>query len=302
MGAAASREVFRGIDSSAEVAYNSRPASPARDASVTLLSPSKADWDAQSRAMIRLSILGAVDIRGSDDREFRTVLAQPKRLALLAYLAAATPRAFHTRDTLLALLWPDLNEEHARAALRQALYMLRGALGESVLVTCGDGVIGLDHARCWCDVTAFDRAMAVGNRAEALTLYGGELLAGFHVSGALEFERWLDGERARLASCAATAASALADCEERRGDLIGALEWARRLLVLDPDDERGVRRVVSLLDRLGDRMAALRVYREFARRIAADYAMAPAPETEALILAIRSPVCLKAQGEAAHTE
>jgi len=302
MGAAVSREVFRGIDTRAEVAYNSRPASPGRDASVTLVSHSQKNWDAQPRAMIRLSILGAVDIRGPDDREFHTVLAQPKRLALLAYLAAATPRAFHSRDTLLALLWPDLDEEHARAALRQALYVLRGALGERVLVTCGDGVIGLDHTRLWCDVTAFDRAMAAGNRVEALTLYGGELLAGFHVSGALEFERWLDGERARVAACAATAASELADCEERRGELIGALEWARRLLVLDPDDERAVRRVVSLLDRLGDRMAALRLYREFARRIAVDYAMAPAPETEALISAIRSPVCLKPRAEATHTE
>ncbi len=252
--------------------------------------------------MIRLSILGAVDIRGREDREFHIVLAQPKRLALLAYLAAATPRGFHSRDTLLALLWPDLDEVHARAALRQALYVLRGALGDSVLVTCGDGVIGLDHVRLWCDVTAFDSAMAVGDHVEALSLYGGELLAGFHISGALEFERWLDGERARLAACAARAASALADCEERCGDLIGALEWAQRLLVLDPYDERAVRRVVGLLNRLGDRMAALRVYREFARRIAADYSMAPAPETEALISAIRSPVCSTVQAEATHTQ
>ncbi len=252
--------------------------------------------------MIRLSILGAVDIRGPDDREFHTVLAQPKRLALLAYLAAATPRAFHSRDTLLGLLWPDLDGEHARAALRQALYVLRGSLGDSVLVTCGDGVIGLDHARLWCDVTAFDRAMAGGNRAEALSLYGGELLTGFHVSGALEFERWLSGERARLAACAVTAASALADYDQRRGDLVGALEWARRLLVLDPNDERAVRRVVTLLDQLGDRIAALRVYREFARRIAADYAMAPAPETEALISAIRSPVYSKVRPEVTHTD
>lgn len=240
--------------------------------------------------MIRLSMLGAVDLRGGDDRLLHGVLAQPKRLALLAYLAAATPRALHSRDTLLSLLWPDLNHEHARAALRQAIYILRGTLGGGVLVTCGDAVIGLDHSRVWCDVTAFDRAIDAGSHAEALTLYGGELLAGFHVSGAPEFERWLDGTRTRLASHAATAAWALTECEERRGDLIGALEWARRLLVLDPDDERALRRVVALLDRLGDRMAALRVYREFSRRIAADYEMEPAPETEALITAICSHV------------
>lgn len=235
-------------------------------------------------------MLGAVDLRGPEDRQLHTMLAQPKRLALLAYLAAATPRAFHSRDTLLALLWPDLNQEHARAALRQALYVLRGALGENVLVTCGDGVIGLNHARLWCDVTAFDRAIDAGNRAEALTLYGGKLLAGFHVSGAPEFERWLEGTRTRLTTRAAAAAWALTDCDERRGDMIGALEWARRLLVIDPDDERALRRVVILLDRLGDRVAAVRVYREFSRRIAADYEMEPAPETEALITAICSHV------------
>jgi len=41
------------------------------------------------------------------------VLAQPKRVALLAYLAAATPRRLHRRDSLLALFWPELDQEHA---------------------------------------------------------------------------------------------------------------------------------------------------------------------------------------------
>ena len=60
--------------------------------------------------------------------------------------------------------------------------------------------------------------------------------------------------------------------------------------VLDPDDERALRRVILLLDQLGNRMAALREYRTFAKRIATEYAMATAPETDRLISAIRSPV------------
>lgn len=237
---------------------------------------------------IRLSLLGAVDLRSPEGDEFRAVLAQPKRLALLAYLAAAHPAGFHSRDTLLALLWPDLNQEHARAALRQALYVLRQALGDRIMVTCGDGVIGLDHRRFWCDVTAFDSALDQGNRAEALALYGGELLAGFHVAGVPEFERWLEGQRARLARRAAAAAWALTECAERRGDLSEALEWAFRLLAINQDDERALREVIVLLDQLGDRIAALRIYSDFTRRIAADYGMEPVPETEALVSAIRN--------------
>jgi DNA-binding SARP family transcriptional activator len=238
--------------------------------------------------MIRLSLLGAVDLRSPEDLELRAVLAQPKRLALLAYLAAAHPAGFHSRDTLLALLWPELNQEHGRAALRQAVYVLRQALGGGIMVTCGDGVIGLDHRHVWCDVTAFNCALLQGNRADALALYGGELLAGFHVAGVPEFERWLDGQRVRLAARAATAAWALTECAKRRGDLSEALEWAFRLLAINQDDERALREVIGLLDQLGDRIAAVRMYRDFAHRIAADYGMEPAPETEVLVSAIRT--------------
>lgn len=238
--------------------------------------------------MIRLSLLGAVDLRGPEDEELRAILAQPKRLALLAYLAAAHPAGFHSRDTLLALLWPDLNQDHGRAALRQALYVLRHALGEGIMVCCGDGVIGLDHHHVWCDVTAFNRALDQGDRAEALALYGGELLAGFHVVGVREFERWLDGQRVRLAARAAAAAWALTECAKRRGDLSQALEWAFRLLAINQDDERALREVISLLDQLGDRIAGLRMYRDFAHRLVAEYGIEPAPETEALVSAIRA--------------
>jgi DNA-binding SARP family transcriptional activator len=103
-----------------------------------------------------------------------------------------------------------------------------------------------------------------------------------------EFERWLDTERARLAARAARAAWTLSESDERRGELYDALQWARQLLAITPDDERALRWEIALLDKLGDRIAAVRLYREFVRRIETDYAMGPAPETEALISAIRS--------------
>src|SRR5882672_8872931 len=57
--------------------------------------------------MIRLQLLGALGLTGGDGHEIRPVLAQPKRFALLAYLALAEPRGFRRRDTLLPLFWPD---------------------------------------------------------------------------------------------------------------------------------------------------------------------------------------------------
>jgi serine/threonine-protein kinase len=71
--------------------------------------------------MLQLRTLGAIDLRKSSGDVVRAVLAQPKRLALLVYLATAKPSGFHQKDTLRALFWPDADDHHARHALNRAL-------------------------------------------------------------------------------------------------------------------------------------------------------------------------------------
>src|SRR6266536_3405859 len=158
--------------------------------------------------MIELRLLGSVSLTDADGREVRSVLAQPRRLALLAYLAAATPRGMRRRDSLLPLFWPDQDQGHARTALRQAIRVLRGALGAEAIAGRGDEEVGLDLGRVSCDVAAFDRAIEAGQTREAMDLYRGGLLEGFFVSDAPEFERWLETARARLREAAARAARA----------------------------------------------------------------------------------------------
>src|SRR6266704_6192180 len=112
--------------------------------------------------MIEFRMLGTLNLTGPGGRELRILLAQPRRLALLAYLAAATPQGFHRRDSLLALFWPELDQSHARAALRQALHVVRDALGGDAVTSRGDEEIGLDFAQVSCDVAAFERALRIG--------------------------------------------------------------------------------------------------------------------------------------------
>src|SRR6266516_7669197 len=146
-------------------------------------------------SMIQFRLLGGVSLTAADGHEVRSLLAQPRRLALLAYLAAATPRDFQRRDSLVALFWPELDQRHARAALREALHVLRGAVGHGIVTRRGDEEIGLDADRFWSDVAAFDRAVVSGTWGEAIELYRGDLLEGFFISEAPEFERWLETER-----------------------------------------------------------------------------------------------------------
>ena len=71
------------------------------------------------------------------------MLVQPKRLALLVFVAARRPQNFVRRDAPLSLFWPEHDVTGARAALRQAIHFLRSALGSSVIVSRGDEEVAI---------------------------------------------------------------------------------------------------------------------------------------------------------------
>src|SRR5439155_262331 len=71
-------------------------------------------------------------------------------------------------------------------------------------------------------------------------------------------------------------------------NLAQAVEAARQGVALDPDDEKGLARLIALLDRLGDRAGALSTFETFRRRLEKEYDATPSPETAARIQAIRT--------------
>ena len=239
--------------------------------------------------MIRLRLLGGVELVGPDGQDVNPILQQPKRLAVLALLAASGEGRWHRRDTLLATFWPDLDDERARASLRRTLTFLRTHVGDAVIRTRGDEVaIAADSL--WCDLVACEAALRDGRLADAVDLYHGEVLAGLHVPSAPEFERWLDAARERVRRETSDAAARCATDAEQAGRLAEAAAWRRRALEIRPDDEAGLRRLLALLDRLGDRAGAIRAYDDFARRLSQDLELTPSAETAALIAGIRSRV------------
>src|SRR5229473_2001973 len=59
---------------------------------------------------------------------------------------------------------------------------------------------------------------------------------------------------------AARAAAELSQHAEREGNLAQAVEAARQGVALEPDDEKGLARLIALLDRSGDRAGALSTF------------------------------------------
>jgi tetratricopeptide (TPR) repeat protein len=117
-----------------------------------------------------------------------TVLAQPKRLALLAYLAVAREGDFCSREEVVEMFWPALPRENGRNALSQSLNFLKTALGDDVIRTRGKTHIAIDRNVLWCDAVIDD----------GRTQTHGLFMDGFVLTGHPAVMKWIEQTRAAL--------------------------------------------------------------------------------------------------------
>ncbi len=238
--------------------------------------------------MIELRLLGDIRLIGSNGEEVDSLVRQPKRLALLAYLSTPTPGTWHRRDMLLALFWPDIDTAHGRTSLRNALYVLRRALGDEVVRSRGDEEISIDPDLLQTDLGRVWLALKENRSENALAEYGGDLLPGLFPSDSEGFMRWLDTERTRIRVAVCSTAVNRLDELEKNGRVSDAVKIGRRLTEIQPHDETIVRRVLSLYEANGDRAGALALYESYRSRLASDFEAEPAPETVAIAARLRS--------------
>jgi DNA-binding SARP family transcriptional activator len=235
--------------------------------------------------MLRLTTLGAIRLERD---EAPVPVPQPKRVALLAYLALARPRGLHRRDTLLGMFWPELPEERARNALRQALHQLRGVCGDGVVVTRGMHEVGIDPAHLRCDAHQVEVSAARGDATAVAAAYGGDLLPGLYAAGAGEWEDWLARERLRLRAAGCQAGRSLAHAARDARDTGGVARWVRWTCALDPLDETTVRWGMGLLAECGLRGAELELFERFAAQMRRELSAEPDGETAALAASARA--------------
>jgi DNA-binding SARP family transcriptional activator/tetratricopeptide (TPR) repeat protein len=216
-----------------------------------------------------------------------STLALPTRKAqaLLAYLAVPLGQA-HPRGKLAALLWGDTRDDSARASLRQALFAIRKAVGESsppAMVLEGE-TLALDPTAVDVDVAAFERLMADGTPPaieEASTLYQGDFLAGFVVDEA-GFEEWLVTERERLRELALEGLAKLLRHQRKAATPEAAIQTALKVLALDPLQEPVHRTLMLLYSEQGRRGTALRQYQHCVSVLRRELGVEPELETKQL--------------------
>ena len=245
--------------------------------------------------VLQVSVLGALAI--TRDKRPVTGFASAKVQALLCYLAlTARP---HSRDTLIGLLWSEISDADARTSLRQALTNLRRLVGDHLSID--RETVAFDRSSSYSlDAEQFSRTgdwrleigdwtpALISNLQSAIELYRGDLLEGFFVRDAPEFEEWLLTQRERFRQQALQVFHTLVAYHLARHEYARGIDYATRLLALDAWREEAHRQLMLLYARNGQRGAALAQY-EICRRVLTEkIAVEPSAETVALYERIRA--------------
>ena len=207
--------------------------------------------------MLRLRTFGGLSVES--DTSTGSVTTNRRSLALLALLAVNGGRGV-SRDTIVALLWPESNAERGRNSLSQVTSVLRRELAADDLLL-GTTELRLNPKVLACDLLEFEHCIATDDLKSAIALYTGPFLDGVFLRNAPEFERWVDHERSRLQQAQCDALERLATRATSGRDYVDAVRLWHRRAGLVPTDSRAARGLMEALVASGDPAGALAHYR-----------------------------------------
>ena len=233
--------------------------------------------------MLHVSLLGEQAITEDET----SVQARSSRaIALVAFLAAHAG-APQSRQRIAGTFWPESTDAQALTNLRRELHNLRQILGrDSSLVVTSRDLCWCDSGACRVDLRVFttarsaalaadgvgDDAGVLVHAAAAVECYKGDLLPGVYDDWLLEMRSGLDRQCADLCDLLAAAGA-------RAGDMLGAVQAARRRIHLQPLEDTGYRTLMLLQADLGDRAGAVSTYHHCASVLERELGVSPAPVT-----------------------
>lgn len=209
------------------------------------------------------------------------VLHRRRATALMAYLGVTGQP--QSRDIIITLLYPELDESSGKAELRRILSALKTTLPEDVLLIDRES-IGLGE-KIAIDIRAFNEALAedtIESLTAAINLYKDAFMTGFTLTDSAAFDDWQFQQHEAFRRQFLRALRRLVDYYSEQQQYDSAIHYARRWLSQDPLDETIYRMLMRLHVKSGQLGLALRLYEECTRVLATELHIQPEVETTRL--------------------
>jgi DNA-binding SARP family transcriptional activator len=200
---------------------------------------------------------------------------------MLAVLALFGPRS---RGYVAGVLWPDSTDARAMGNLRAAVWQVEHAvpgllLHDRTLLALAEDV-HLDVHEFMSFVRRIVGPDPIGDKRQLgralAVLQRGDLLPGW-------YDDWVLYERSRLSQLRLRALESLAEQLVALGDTRGALEAALAAVAIEPLRESAERALIRVHIADGNYLDAVREYRSFRTRLAAEMDVSPSGQLESLI-------------------
>lgn len=224
--------------------------------------------------MLQVTLLGQFSLRLNEKPV--DLLSQPAQ-TLLAYLMlhAGVPSR---REQLAGLLWPDSLDSSARKNLRNAIWLVRKAIGDlylladkTTLAFDATAPYDLDVATLQMKSSETDLSALI----RAVSVYRGELLPGF-------YEDWVQLERERLRDVFERRIQTLLDWLVREGRWSNVQQWAEHWISLGHVPEPAYRALMVSHAAQGDISRMASAYRRCLKSLQEELDVSPSTETQVL--------------------
>ena len=220
--------------------------------------------------MLEIRLLGQFDVR--QDGEPIERLSRPA-MTLFAYLVL-TRGTLHPREKLAGVLWPDSSESNARKNLRQALWQLRKAVGDSCLRVDPRSIgFNLD-SESWLDIQVLESS-SDQDLVEGVAAYAGELLPGY-------YEDWVLLQRDRLEATYERKMQRLLAQQTAKNRWMEVINLAEQWIARGNAPETGFRALLRAHAAMGERLKVEAAYRRCVGTLQQEIGVEPSEETTRL--------------------
>lgn len=241
-----------------------------------------------SPPVLEIQALGAARVL-LDGKPVTSTDWQSKTTRDLLFLILSKPNGW-SKEVLGEILWPGSTSAQLKNRFKNAIYRLRRALRQDVILFDGENYIFNKNLDYGYDVERFDQLLAQAkadggvearNQAyqELVQLYQGEYLP--EIEGA-----WLMPERERLRQAFLAAGLQLAALYIDSLQNEPALEVCQRLIATDACLEKAYCLAMQALTISQDRAGVARIYESLQASLEAELGIAPSPEARALYLSL----------------